>query len=178
MSRDRIRIIRGDITEETVDAIVNAANSELRPGGGVDGAIRRKAGPRLDAALQELGGCRPGDAKVTEGFDLPARHIIHTVGPIWQGGNRGEEDTLAECYRSIFRIARETGLRTLAIPAISTGAYGFPNHTAAHIALHQAAVALDDDDTIKEIRFVCFDDETARVYERELAFETDSPEVY
>lgn len=176
MSAERIRIVRGDITKEPVDAIVNAANSDLRPGGGVDGAINRAAGPRLAEAMKALGGCRPGDAKVTEGYDLPASYVIHTVGPVWQGGDREEEDLLAQCYRSVFRIARETDIRRVAFPAIATGAYGFPPHRAAHIAVHETAVALDDQPEL-EVRFVCFDAETARVYERELAVETDTPEV-
>lgn len=176
MSGTRIRIVRGDITQEPVDVVVNATNSELRPGGGVDGAINRAAGPRLEEAMRDLGGCRPGDAKLSEAYDLPARYVIHTVGPVWQGGDREEEDVLAQCYRSVFRIAQDIGVRTIAFPAISTGAYGFPLHRAAHIAVHETAVALDDDPRL-EVRFVCFDAQTERAYRHELAVEAESPEV-
>lgn len=177
MFDERILIVRGDLTEQQVDAVVNAANNELRPGGGVDGALNRAAGPRLAEAMKGLGGCRTGDAKLTEAFDLPAKYVIHTVGPVWRGGDREEEDRLAECYRSVFRVAKDIGARTLAFPSISTGAYGFPLRRAVHIAVHEVAVALDDDPDIQEVRFVCFDEETAHAYERELQMETQSPEV-
>jgi O-acetyl-ADP-ribose deacetylase (regulator of RNase III) len=140
--RDRIEIVEGDITRLEVDAIVNAANRGLLGGGGVDGAIHRAAGPELRAACVKLGGCETGDAKITPGCRLPARHVIHTVGPVWSGGQRGEDRLLAACYRTSLALAHEHGLVSIAYPAISTGAYGFPPDRAARIALRTVVLRL------------------------------------
>src|ERR1700752_4292588 len=131
---DRIEILRGDITKIEVDAVVNAANTTLLGGGGVDGAIHRAAGPELLAECRTLGGCRPGEAKITRGYRLPARFVIHTVGPVWRGGKDGEPETLANCYRNSLQLAVENEIKTLAFPAISCGAYGYPIKEAAQIA--------------------------------------------
>src|SRR4029077_13812999 len=131
---DRVQIVQGDITELDVDAIVNAANTTLLGGGGVDGAIHRAAGPGLLAECRKLGGCRPGQAKITRGYRLPARFVIHTVGPVWRGGKHGEPETLANCYRNSLQVAIENRVKTIAFPAISCGAYGYPIEEAASIA--------------------------------------------
>src|SRR2546430_10425328 len=135
MAEARLTLLRGDITKLAVEAIVNAANTTLLGGGGVDGAIHRAAGPELLAECKTLGGCRPGEAKITRGYSLPARFVIHTVGPVWSGGHRGEPETLASCYRNSLRLASENGLRTIALPAISCGAYRSPIAGAASIAV-------------------------------------------
>jgi O-acetyl-ADP-ribose deacetylase len=154
-----------DITTLQVDAIVNAANSSLLGGGGVDGAIHRAAGPELLEHCRTIGGCRPGEAKITPGFRLPARHIIHTVGPVWRGGRSGEAEVLAACYRNSLTLAREHTLRTLAFPAISTGVYGFPRDLAAEIAVETVEEAVEDHPTAFErIVFCAFDDLTARLH--------------
>jgi len=158
----RLEAALGDITEERVDAIVNAANRQLRGGGGVDGAIHRAAGAeRLQAACRAIGECAPGDAVVTDGFDLPARFIIHTVGPIWQGGSAGEPETLASCYRSVLARADEIGAGSVAFPAISTGVYGYPPELAAAVAVTTVGAA---ETTVSLIRFVAFDEATHRLY--------------
>jgi O-acetyl-ADP-ribose deacetylase (regulator of RNase III) len=158
----RIEITRGDITNEAVDAIVNAANSALAGGGGVDGAIHRAAGVAdLRTACAALGGCDTGDAKATPGFRLQARWIIHTVGPVWRGGGSGETELLASCYRRSLEVADEIGARSLAFPAISTGIYGFPRRAAAETAVATLQAAQTD---VELVRLVAFDDETLRLY--------------
>lgn len=156
-----VSIVLGDITEQDVDAIVNAANSSLLGGGGVDGAIHRAAGPELVQYCRTLGGCRTGDAKVSPGFDLTARWIIHTVGPVWRGGEHGEAALLASCYRRSLELADEVGAASVAFPAISTGIFGYPPRAAASIAVS----TVTDGDAIGEVRFVCFDDTTREIYE-------------
>jgi O-acetyl-ADP-ribose deacetylase (regulator of RNase III) len=162
----RIRIVEGDITRQAVDAIVNAANTSLLGGGGVDGAIHRAAGRGLLAECRTLGGCATGAAKITRGYNLQATHIIHTVGPVWRGGRQGEDDILASCYRSCFALAREHGIRSIAFPAISTGIYGFPLERATRIALTETHHFLATDDTLADVRFVCFSAKTYHVYEK------------
>jgi O-acetyl-ADP-ribose deacetylase (regulator of RNase III) len=153
-----LRVERGDITTYAVDAIVNAANEALAPGGGVCGAIHRAAGPELAAACAKLRGCPTGDARLTPGFRLPARYVIHAVGPVWRGGTAGEDRLLQRCYRSIAAIARGESLQTLAVPAISTGIFGFPSERAARIATTTLAEALAGTDT--DVTFVAFGAET------------------
>jgi O-acetyl-ADP-ribose deacetylase (regulator of RNase III) len=159
-----IEVVRGDITKEEVDAIVNAANSSLLGGGGVDGAIHRAAGPELLAECRTLGGCAPGEAKATGGYRLPARHVIHTVGPVWSGGGRGEAETLAACHRNAIALAGELGSRSVAFPAISTGIYGYPIGEAATVAVASTREALAAHPSIELVRFVLFNDETERAF--------------
>src|SRR3954454_13392028 len=159
-----IEVVRGDITEQTVDAIVNAANSSLLGGGRVDGAIHRAAGPELLAECRTLGGCEPGQAKATSGYGLSARHVIHTVGPVWVGGWQGEADTLAACHRNAIALADELGCRSIAFPAISTGIYGYPIAEAAAVAVPATEDALDEHPAIELVRFVVFNDETERAF--------------
>lgn len=165
----KIEIKRGDITKEAADAIVNAANPSLLGGGGVDGAIHRAAGPELLAECETLGGCPPGEAKVTKGYRLPAKFVIHTVGPIWHGGGSGEEDTLASAYRKSLEQAVAAGARTVAFPAISTGVYRFPPRRAAEIAVSAVAGFLVGHAQIDEVRLVCFSDESVGYHEEALA---------
>jgi O-acetyl-ADP-ribose deacetylase len=167
---ERIQVTQGDITKQKVDAIVNAANSSLLGGGGVDGAIHRAAGPGLLAECRLLGGCKTGDAKATKGYNLPAKYVIHTVGPVWQGGNSDEDQLLASCYRRSLEVATKLGVQSIAFPAISTGIYGFPKRRAANIAVDQARSYTGD---IERLLFVCFDAETADIY-RELLLSTRS----
>ena len=155
----------GDITAQRVDAIVNAANSSLLGGGGVDGAIHRAAGPDLLAECRRLGGCEPGRAKATSGYGLAARHVIHTVGPVWNGGGEGEPETLAACHRSAVALAAELGCRTIAFPAISTGVYGYPVDLAAGVAVAVTAEALDDQNIVEVVRFVLFDERTLAAFD-------------
>ena len=162
---DRIAIFEGDITRLDVDAIVNAANRTLLGGGGVDGAIHRAAGPELRAACAKLGDCETGNAKITPGFRLPARYVIHTVGPVWGGGERGEDRLLAACYRTSFALARDHGLVSIAYPAISTGAYGFPPDRAARIALRTVLAALAEAGSIERVVFCCFGAESRKYHE-------------
>ena len=154
--RDRIEIVEGDITTLDVDAIVNAANTMLAPGGGVCGAIHRASGPELAEACAKLGGCDTGEAKITPGFRLPARYVIHAAGPVWGGGERGEDRLLANCYRNSLTLAVEQGLTSIAFPAISTGIYGFPPARAAHIAVGTVRNALPDLPSIERVIFCCF----------------------
>jgi O-acetyl-ADP-ribose deacetylase (regulator of RNase III) len=161
---DRISIVRTDITTLDVDAIVNAANSSLLGGGGVDGAIHRASGPELLAECRLLGGCRTGQAKITLGYRLPARFVIHTVGPVWNGGSHGEPELLASCYRSCFAVARERGLGTLAFPAISCGIYGYPIPQAVEIAVRETRAELEADAEIEKVIFACFGDEVYEAY--------------
>jgi len=165
---EKIELVDADITTLKVDAIVNAANSSLLGGGGVDGAIHRAAGPGLLEECRKLKGCATGEAKITQGHNLPARHVIHTVGPVWKGGKAGEDELLASCYGNSFRFAREHKLRSIAFPAISTGVYGFPKNRAAVIAVREAQTALAEDKTLERVFFVCFDAETRRAYEEAL----------
>jgi O-acetyl-ADP-ribose deacetylase len=152
----RLKIKQGDITREKVDAIVNAANSSLLGGGGVDGAIHRMAGPQLLDECRALGGCPTGEARITGGYRLPARHVIHTVGPVWNGGGNGEAEHLASCYRSCFALAEEYRLRAIAFPAISCGVYGYPLEQAAGIALGEIRRFLENNQAVDRIHVVCF----------------------
>jgi O-acetyl-ADP-ribose deacetylase (regulator of RNase III) len=165
----RSEIIEGDITRLDVDAIVNAANRTLLGGGGVDGAIHRAAGPELREACKALGGCATGEAKITPGFKLPARYVIHPVGPVWGGGERGEDRLLADCYRNSFALALRHGLTSIAYPAISTGAYRFPPDRAALIAVRTIHAALDETDTMQRVVFCCFGAESRRHHEAAFA---------
>jgi O-acetyl-ADP-ribose deacetylase (regulator of RNase III) len=156
-----IQVIEGDITMLQVDAVVNAANSSLLGGGGVDGAIHRAAGPDLLAECRRLGGCETGDAKATQGYKLPAAHVIHTVGPVWHGGKANEDELLASCYRRSLDVASQLNVSSIAFPAISTGIYGFPRQRAAKIAVSEV---LSYRGEIERLIFVCFDAETASIY--------------
>jgi O-acetyl-ADP-ribose deacetylase (regulator of RNase III) len=160
----RLEVIQGDITKQEVDAIVNAANNSLLGGGGVDGAIHRAAGPQLLEECRKLNGCATGDAKITKGYNLPAHWVIHTVGPVWQGGHQGEDELLARCYRSCFALAKQHALRTIAFPSISTGAYGFPVERAARIAVTEIRNVLEKDTSVEKVILVCFDKKTYDCY--------------
>ena len=165
-SSAKIDIVRGDITKLDVDGSVNAANTTLLGGGGMDGAIHRAAGPELLAECRTLGGCQPGEAKITRGYRLPARFVIHTVGPIWRGGKHGEPETLANCYQNSLRLAVENGIKTIAFPAISCGAYGYPVQAAAQIALQTTREFLATTDKIDQVIFVLWGDEIYETYRR------------
>ena len=168
---NRIELVRGDITQQRVDAIVNAANESLLGGGGVDGAIHRAAGPGLLAETRTMGGCPTGEARITAGYQLPALWVIHTVGPVWHDGSHGEPGLLASCYRSLFALASgpQYAIRSIALPGISIGVYGYPVESATSIALDEAVRFLRRSATPEQVRFVLFSDETLRTYDRKLA---------
>lgn len=160
----KIKLIKGDITKLKVDAIVNAANNSLLGGGGVDGAIHRAAGPGLLKECRKLNGCLTGEAKITSGYNLPAKFIVHTVGPIWSDGNNNEEELLASCYRNSMWIAENLKLKTIAFPNISTGVYNFPKNLAAEVAVTNVREFLKKSKEIEEVLFVCFDEENYKIY--------------
>ncbi len=163
-----MKIFQEDITKLEVDAIVNAANNSLLGGGGVDGAIHRAAGPGLLAECVTLGGCNTGEAKITGGYDLPSKHVIHTVGPVWDGGRANEDALLADCYRNSLKLGEGNGLRMVAFPAISTGVFGFPKERATRIAVREARAFLDQDVGVEQVIFVCFSERDFDIYQRVL----------
>ena len=167
--QDRIKIVEGDITKQEVDAIVNAANTSLLGGGGVDGAIHRAAGPELLEETRQIGGCPTGEARVSKGYRLPAKWVIHTVGPVWAGGTKNEETLLAGCYKNCFAAAQELGAKTIAFPSISTGAYRFPLDRATEIALKETKKILGTDETLEKVLFVCFGEKVLKTYQDTLA---------
>jgi len=169
MASEKIFLTGGDITTLAVDAIVNAANNSLLGGGGVDGAIHRAAGPELLAECRALGGCPTGEARITKGYRLPAKWVIHTVGPVWRGGGQNEAKLLARCYQSCFALARQHGIRTIAFPAISTGVYGYPKAEAARIAVRETRLAIEKNEKLAMVFFVCFNQETRDAYQISLA---------
>ena len=165
---NRIEIVLGDITEQHVDAIVNAANEALEGGGGVDGAIHRAAGPELLEECRQIGGCPTGEARITKGYNLPAKWVIHTVGPVWQGGGHNEDNLLGSCYRYSLALASKVGARTVAFPSISTGVFGFPVERAADIAIKEIAAYLGGDTQIEQVTMVCFNETTYDAYKKSL----------
>ena len=167
--QDRIGVVEGDITKQAVDAIVNAANATLLGGGGVDGAIHRVAGPELLAECRTLGGCATGQAKITRGYRLPAKWVIHTVGPVWRDGRHDEGSLLASCYRSCFVLAEKHEIHTIAFPSISTGAYGFPLERAAHIAVWETKAFLERPSSVTKVSLVCFGKNAWEIHSQALA---------
>jgi O-acetyl-ADP-ribose deacetylase (regulator of RNase III) len=167
--KDRLSVVTADITTLQVDTIVNAANTSLLGGGGVDGAIHRAAGPELLEECRMLGGCKTGDAKVTKAYRLPARYVIHAVGPVWRGGTEGEPELLASCYRRALELAAERECRTIAFPAISTGVYGYPKDRAAAVAVRTVAEWLSRSNLPERVIFCCFDSQSAALHEAEIA---------
>ena len=166
---DRLQVLSGDITRLAVDAIVNAANASPLGGGGVDGAIHRAAGLELLAYCRTLGGCPTGEAKITPGFRLPSKHVIHTVGPVWRDGSQGEAQQLGLCYRNCFLLARKHGLRSIAFPAISCGVYGYPRDAAARIAVAECRMAMRDNPDLEQVLLVAFDESMAKVLQQALS---------
>lgn len=166
--KERLKILKGDITQLQVDAIINAANPTLLGGGGVDGAIHKAAGPGLFEECKKLGGCAVGHAKISKGYRLPAKYVIHTVGPVWRGGVKGEPQLLSSCYQECLNIALEYGIKTIAFPAISCGIYGYPISQAATIAIKETANFLELHTEIESVAFVCFDDTVYEAYEHAL----------
>ena len=165
---DRLTIVKGDIVKMKTDAIVNAANTSLLGGGGVDGAIHRTAGEELLAECVKLKGCATGEAKITDGYKLSAKHVIHTPGPIWRGGKKGEPELLANCYANSLALAKENGIKSIAFPSISTGIYCFPVDLAADIAIEQISIFLENNPSFEKVIIVCFDDNTFKVYKNAL----------
>lgn len=170
MINTRIEILKGDITVLKLDAIVNAANRSLQGGGGVDGAIHKAAGRLLLEECNKLNGCETGEAKITNGYNLPAKYVIHTVGPVWYGGDKNEYNALRNCYRNSLKIAMENGLITIAFPNISTGVYRFPKELAAEIAINEVIAFLNENPLPEKVYFVCFDDENYKIYKQKLVF--------
>ncbi|MBS4034504.1 MAG: O-acetyl-ADP-ribose deacetylase [Ignavibacterium sp.] len=164
--KDKIEVQHGDITKCKVDAIINAANTSLLGGGGVDGAIHRAAGPQLLEECRELNGCPTGEAKITKGYNLPSKFVIHTVGPVWNGGNKNEDNLLANCYRNSLKIAVEYGIKSIAFPAISTGVYRFPLERATGIAITEVMKFLKNNESIDNVIFIYFDERTYEAYEK------------
>jgi len=164
MMKERVQIVEGDITKQQVDAIVNAANTSLLGGGGVDGAIHRAAGPELLEETKKMGGCPTGEARVSKGYRLPAKWVIHTVGPVWKGGKKNEENLLASCYKNSLQAAQDLGIKTIAFPSISTGAYGFPLERATEIALRETKNFLESNKTLNRVVFVCFGEKALNTY--------------
>lgn len=173
MADPRMQVIEGDITTLEVDAIVNAANQSLAPGGGVCGAIHRAAGPELAKECARLGGCEAGDAKLSGGYGLPAKHVIHAVGPVWQGGEAGEAALLSSCYHRALELAEEIGCTSIAFPAISTGIFGYPRQAAAEVAVRAVSDWLDGNQNFETVIFCCFDGATAAIYDKILDMRGD-----
>lgn len=173
MIKQKIKLVKGDITQLKVDAIVNAANTSLLGGGGVDGAIHRAAGPDLLEECKTLGGCATGHAKITKGYKLPAKYVIHTVGPVWRGGAKGEAKQLSSCYVETFKLVLENNVKTIAFPAVSCGIYGFPISQAALIAVKETTNFLEKHPEVEAVDFVCFSDEVYDAYEQALSLVTE-----
>ena len=163
--KEKVRIVEGDITKQEIDAIVNAANTSLLGGGGVDGAIHRAAGPELLEETRQMGGCPTGEARVSKGYNLPAKWVIHTVGPVWAGGHKNEDNLLANCYRNSLAAAVAREAKTVAFPSISTGAYGFPLERATEIAMREAKRFLENNEGLEKIVFVCFGERVLKTYQ-------------